>query len=158
MKQILLLDEINFLFVSKSKYDYLLTYDSYVPVHNRFHRGEWITWDSGGEGALDTPGPLNSIERRTLVVYTSPHSLSLALSLLSMASIVPDEEVFSQFTEKSKQQYRRIWAHFRYFVMDVDFETGPPGEESFTIFFNFLRQEKKYASTTMSYVVFMYHF
>ena len=25
-----------------------------------------------------------------------------------MASIVPDEEVFSQFTEKSKKQYRRI--------------------------------------------------
>jgi hypothetical protein len=42
----------------------------------------------------------------TLVVYTSP--LSLALSLLSMASIVPDEEVFSKFTGKSKQQYRRI--------------------------------------------------
>jgi hypothetical protein len=28
-------------------------------VYNRFHRGEWITWVSGGEGALDTPGPLN---------------------------------------------------------------------------------------------------
>ncbi len=27
-----------------------------------------------------------------------------------MASIVPDAEVFSQFTEKSKQQYRRIWS------------------------------------------------
>jgi hypothetical protein len=34
-------------------------------------------------------------------------------------------------------------------VLDVDFETSPPGEESFTLFFNFLRQEKKYASTTM---------
>ena len=33
------------------------------PVLNRFHRGEWITWGSGGEGALDTPGPLNGIER-----------------------------------------------------------------------------------------------
>jgi hypothetical protein len=39
--------------------NYLLTYDSYGTVHNRFHRGEWITWASGGEGALDTPGPLN---------------------------------------------------------------------------------------------------
>ncbi len=28
-------------------------------MYNRFHRGEWITWVSGGEGALDTPGPLN---------------------------------------------------------------------------------------------------
>jgi hypothetical protein len=44
-----------------------------------------------------------------------------------MASIVPDEEVFSQFTDKSKQQYRRIWPHFHDFVVDVDFETGPPG-------------------------------
>jgi hypothetical protein len=40
-----------------------LTYDSYGPVHNRFHRGECITWASWGEGALDTPGPLKGIER-----------------------------------------------------------------------------------------------
>jgi hypothetical protein len=26
-----------------SSNNYLLTYDSYVPVYNRFHRGEWIT-------------------------------------------------------------------------------------------------------------------
>jgi hypothetical protein len=45
------------------RYNYLLTYDSYGPVHNRFHRGECITWASGGEGALDSPGPLNGIER-----------------------------------------------------------------------------------------------
>jgi hypothetical protein len=42
-----------------SQINYLLTYDSYVPLYNRFHRGEWITRVSGGEGALDTPGPLN---------------------------------------------------------------------------------------------------
>jgi hypothetical protein len=41
------------------RYNFLLTYDSYVPVYNRFHRGEWITRASGGDGALDTPGPLN---------------------------------------------------------------------------------------------------
>jgi hypothetical protein len=39
------------------KNNYLLTYDSYVPVYNRFPREEWITRASGGEGALDTPGP-----------------------------------------------------------------------------------------------------
>ncbi len=44
---------------TKHGYNYLLTYDSYVPLYNRFHRGEWITRVSGGEGALDTPGPLN---------------------------------------------------------------------------------------------------
>ncbi len=44
-------------------YNYLLTYDSYGPVHNRFHRGECITWASGGEGTLDTPRPLNGIKR-----------------------------------------------------------------------------------------------
>jgi hypothetical protein len=32
------------------RYNYLLTYDSYGPVYNRFHRGKWITWASGGEG------------------------------------------------------------------------------------------------------------
>ncbi len=66
-----------------------------------------------------------------------------------MASIVPDVDVYSQFTEKSKQKYRRIWVHFRDLVVEVDFETGPPGEESFTRFFNFLRLEKKYALTTL---------
>jgi hypothetical protein len=66
-----------------------------------------------------------------------------------MASIVPDAEVFSQFTEICKQQYRRIWAHFRDFAVEVDFETGPPGEESLTRYFNFLRLEKKYASSTL---------
>ncbi len=45
----------------RDKINYLLTYDSYGPMHNRFHRG--ITWASGGEGALDTPGPLNGIEQ-----------------------------------------------------------------------------------------------
>ena len=39
--------------------NYLLTYDSYVSLYNRFHRGERITRVSGGEGALDTPWPLN---------------------------------------------------------------------------------------------------
>ena len=45
--------------------NYFLTYDSYGPVYNRFHRGEWITWASGGEGALDTPGPLNGTSEIT---------------------------------------------------------------------------------------------
>ncbi len=40
-------------------FNYLLTYDSYGPVHNRFHRGECITWASG----VETPGLLNGIER-----------------------------------------------------------------------------------------------
>ncbi len=45
---------------TRQDYNYLLTYDSYGPVYNRFQRGEWITWASGGEeGALDNPGPLN---------------------------------------------------------------------------------------------------
>jgi hypothetical protein len=36
------------------KNNYLLIYDSYVLLYNRFHKGEWITRVSGGEGALDT--------------------------------------------------------------------------------------------------------
>ncbi len=51
--------EIFPLSVWSREFNYLLTYDSYVPLYNRFHRGEWITRVSGGEGALDTPGPLN---------------------------------------------------------------------------------------------------
>jgi len=49
------------------KNNYLLTYDSYVPVYNRFHRGEWITRVSGGEGALDTPGPLNGTSEASAI-------------------------------------------------------------------------------------------
>jgi hypothetical protein len=45
-------------------FNYLLTYDSYGHVHNRFHKGECITWASGEERALYTPGPLNGIEQR----------------------------------------------------------------------------------------------
>ncbi len=46
-----------------------------MPLYNRFHRGEWITRVSGGEGALDTPGPLNgtseasAIWAHTVVLY-----------------------------------------------------------------------------------------
>jgi hypothetical protein len=47
--------------------NYLLTYGSYGPVYNRFHRGEWITWASGGEGALDTPGPLNGTSEASAI-------------------------------------------------------------------------------------------
>jgi hypothetical protein len=53
---------------SRLKFNYLLTYDSYVPLYNRFHRGEWITRVSGGEGALDTPGPLNGTSELTILV------------------------------------------------------------------------------------------
>ena len=47
--------------------NYLLTYDSYVPLYNRFHRGKWITRVSGGEGAPDTPGPLNGTSEASAI-------------------------------------------------------------------------------------------
>jgi hypothetical protein len=50
-----------------TQYNYLLTYDSYVPLYNRFHRGEWITRVSGGEGALDTPGTLNGTSEASAI-------------------------------------------------------------------------------------------
>jgi hypothetical protein len=50
--------------------NYLLTYDSYGPVYNRFHREEWITRASGGKRALDTPGPLNGTSE---IYYTQGH-------------------------------------------------------------------------------------
>ncbi len=42
---------------NSDKINYLLTYDSYVPVHNRSHRGECITWASGGRGPWTLLGP-----------------------------------------------------------------------------------------------------
>jgi hypothetical protein len=53
--------------------NYLLTYDSYEPLYNRFHRGEWITRVSGGEGALDTPGPLNGTSEAHKNQWESGH-------------------------------------------------------------------------------------
>jgi hypothetical protein len=59
-----------------------LTYDSYGPVHNRFHRGECINLASGGgggEGALDTPGPLNGIERSRYADMIESQSFTVLL-------------------------------------------------------------------------------
>ena len=61
---------------------------------------------------------------------------------------VSDEEVFAQFKEDSRKQYKRMWAQFRDFSV-FNFESGPPGEEYFTKFFQYLRLEKNYASSSM---------
>ncbi len=37
-------------FIYNYNINYLVTYDPYGPVHNRFHRGECITWAGGGGG------------------------------------------------------------------------------------------------------------
>jgi hypothetical protein len=69
--------------------NYLLTYDSYVPLYNRFHRGEWITRVSGGEGALDTPGPLNGTsEAPTLVLHTLEMHVDFSFFYLRFAEAV----------------------------------------------------------------------
>ena len=63
---------------------------------------------------------------------------------------MPDDDVFGQFKDESRKQYRRVWSQFREFISaDFDCESGPPCKECFTKFFKFLRNEKKYASTTM---------
>ncbi len=59
--------------VVPGKIYYLLTYDSYGPVHNRFHWGEWIMRASGGEGALDTLGPLNGTSKASAIYHTQGH-------------------------------------------------------------------------------------
>ncbi len=48
-----------------------------------------------------------------------------------------------------KKQYSRIWSQFRDFVSKHDFELAPPAEDSFSLFFNFLKQKKKFASSTL---------
>jgi len=58
-----------------------------------------------------------------------------------MAAIVPDDEIFSQFTEDSRKQYKRMWAQLKDYLSAFDFESGPPGEEDFNNFFKFLRME-----------------
>jgi len=66
-----------------------------------------------------------------------------------MASVLPDDEVFLQFKDDSRKQYRRTWSQFQGFLADFDFESGPPGEESFMEFFKHLRTEKNYASSSL---------
>ena len=66
-----------------------------------------------------------------------------------MASIVSDDDVFAQFKEDSRKQYKRMWLQFRDYLPQFDFESGPPGEDSLVNFFKYLRLEKKFASTTL---------
>jgi hypothetical protein len=56
-------------------------------VHNRFHWGERITWGSGGEGALDTPGPLYGIERSKYLKYYRNRFARLFLLLEMLITI-----------------------------------------------------------------------
>jgi hypothetical protein len=53
-----------------------------------------------------------------LAVY---RALSL---LLSMASIVTDDEVFAQFKEDSRKQYKWMWLQFRDYLPQLNFESG----------------------------------
>jgi hypothetical protein len=64
------------------------------------------------------------------------------------ASVASDEDVFAQFKQKSRKQYVRMWSQFHDFIPDFDFEYGPPVEEAFTNFVQFLRLEKNLASTS----------
>jgi hypothetical protein len=66
-----------------------------------------------------------------------------------MASIASDEEVFAQFKEDSRKQYRRMWFQFCDYISYFDFESSPPGEESFMKFFKYLRLEKKFTSSSL---------
>ncbi len=66
-----------------------------------------------------------------------------------MVSIVTDDEVFAQFKEDSRKQYKRMWLQFGDYLPQCDFESGPPGEDSLVNFFKYLRLEKKFASTTL---------
>jgi hypothetical protein len=51
--------------------NYLLTYDSYVPLYNRFHRGEWITRACPGVSRAPSP-PLTQVIHSPLwnLLYT----------------------------------------------------------------------------------------
>jgi hypothetical protein len=67
-----------------------------------------------------------------------------------MARIVSNEEIFAQFTnEVSRRQYKRTWLQFVEFCGDYDLEAGPPGKESLSKYFKFLRFEKKMASSSL---------
>jgi hypothetical protein len=66
-----------------------------------------------------------------------------------MVTILSDEEVFEQFNKNSLKAYKRPWAQFVEFNSEFDFEAGFPGEEVFTKYFKYLREEKKVASSTL---------
>ena len=64
-------------------------------------------------------------------------------------SILSDEEVYAQFKEASRRQYERAWKQFRDAIPEWDFESAPPSEDQFINYFKFLREEKKYGSSTL---------
>ncbi len=83
-----------------SNINYLLTYDSYVPLYNRFHRGEWITRVSGGEGALDTPGTLNGCARDNLRGQKSLGPLKMSLEMAHKVILPPKKNYIPQFLKQ----------------------------------------------------------
>ena len=60
-------------------------------MYNRFHRGEWITWASGGEGALDTPGPLNGPYE---ICYTQGHKNQWSIGTVKVNDVNPGHILF----------------------------------------------------------------
>jgi hypothetical protein len=71
-------------------------------------------------------------------------------AMSNMATIVSNEEIFTQFTnDVSRKQYKRTWLQFVEFCEDFDLEAGPPGEKLLIKYFKFLRFEKKVASSSL---------
>jgi len=66
-----------------------------------------------------------------------------------MNRIFSDKEVFEQIKEKCRPAYVRTWKSFKDLKPTINFEEGPPGEDCCMDFFRFLRQEKKFAFTTL---------
>jgi hypothetical protein len=117
-------DKWNEIMNDEENNNYLLTYDSYSPVYYRFHRGEWITWASGGEGALDTPGPLNDNKRsearpnswtksrqvlRAFLLAIQNHLYSFALRFLFLQTHTTSYSFYSSVTVHCKGERRKIW-------------------------------------------------
>jgi len=66
-----------------------------------------------------------------------------------MATIISDEEVFSQIKEKSRKAYVKAWQDFKACYDEFQFEAGPPGEDILIEYFKHLREVKMAATTTL---------
>jgi hypothetical protein len=77
----------------------------------------------GGRGALDTPRPLNGIERNLL--YTGPHE-SRSIGNTASLGLFAVHKIVSEYAEKIQANrliYFTVYINFRFFRNEIQFAT-----------------------------------
>ena len=76
---------------------------------------------------------------------------SFTVERANMSSVLSLEEALLSIKEGSRGKYRKVWMDFLQFSgsRQEEFQTKMPSEEDLTNYFKFLRENKKFASSTL---------